>query len=170
MEQVFSEIVGTLVMADDVQPLTTVKNMVIDPENGKILAFVVDAYRNRIIAPIDVVEWRKGIMRVHNSEAIIDGDEILRVETVQESGIKLIGSKVESEDGFELGRVYDYTIDDKSLSLKNLDVAKGLIILFRYEKKIISWKDIIEILPEKIVVKSGLVKAEEVIELQGLEA
>jgi len=161
MEVLFSDIVGMRVVADEVQPLSTVKNLVIDPENGKILAYVVDAFRNKIICPIDVVEWKSAVLRVHDADAIIDGNEVMRVEKVQNDGIQILGSKVETEEGMLLGRVYDYSVDNASESLKNLYVAKGLLILFRCEKKIISWQNILEILPGRIVVKSGLVTIEE---------
>jgi len=166
MEQLLSEIIGTPVMVEDVRPLTSVKNLVIDNESGKILAFVVDAHKNKIIAPIDVIEWRRRIIRIHNHESIIDGDEVLRVKKVQETNIKILGSKVETVDGLELGRVYDYSVDNKNLCLKNLYVAKGIVMFFRYEKKIISWKHIVEILPGKIIVKDGLAQTKEIRKLQ----
>ncbi len=156
MEKLYSQIIGTPVLQDGVRPITTLKDLVVDPENGKVVGFIVDINKNMIISPIDIVEWHGDVVRVHPGEVIIEAADVLRVDNVQKSEIRIERSRVVTKDGLFLGKVYDFSIDTSSAALKNLYVAKDVLGLVRYEKKIIDWKEIVEILPRKIVVKSGL--------------
>lgn len=162
MDRFYTKIVGLPVVEDDnVRALTTVKDVVIDPEKGKILAFIVDTNKNLIITPMDVISWHD-VLHINDRNVIIHGDEILRVQTVQKHDVKVFGNRVETKDGKYLGKVMDYAIDDHSMVLKKLFVAKGILGLVRYDTRIIAAKNILEILPDKIVVKDDLatVKAE----------
>ncbi len=164
MDSFYTKIVGTPVLEDDnIRALTTVKSLVLDPESGKILAFVVDENRNLIITPMDVISWHD-VLHIRNRDSIIHGDDVLRVQTVQKSGEKIFGNKVETKDGKFLGTVMDYSIDSNAMILKKLFVAKGILGLLRYDSRVISAKNILEILPDKIVVKGdlGTIKVEEV--------
>lgn len=155
MQRLFSKIVGTPVFEEDFgRPVTTVKDLVIDPENGKVVALLVDFGRNKVISPIDIYSWTE-VIRIHNGEAIVDGNEILRVESVQKSGAYVFGNKVFSKDEEYLGRVVDYTIDSQGLGLDKIFTAKVILGMLRYDNRIIPAKDIVEILPNKIVVKGG---------------
>lgn len=160
MEKLFSRILGTPVLQDGLRPITTVKDVVVDPENGKVIAFVVNVNENRIISPIDVTEWKGDFLKVHPGEVMIEGDEVLRVDKVQREGIRIERNKVVSKDGMFLGRVYDFSVDTNAMAIKNLYVAKDILGLLRYEKKIIDWKEILEITAKKIIVKSGMQKIE----------
>ncbi len=163
MERFYSKISGTPVMEDDaMRPLTTIKDVLIDSETGKVIAFIVNLSKNLIITPMDILSWHDAI-HVHDRDSIIEGNEVLRVENVQKSGTRVIHNRVETKDGKYLGKVVDFSIDSHSMDLKKLYVAKGFLGLFRYESRIIPAKNIIEILPEKIVVKEDLavIKQEE---------
>jgi uncharacterized protein YrrD len=156
MEKLYSTIIGTHVFEDDaLRPLTTIKDVVLDPERGKIIVFIVDINKNLVIAPIDVLSWSYAI-KIRDASIIIEGNEILRVEEVQKKGIRVVYNRVETENGLYLGKVYDFSVDEKTFELRKIFVAKGILGIFRYDSKIISAKNIIEVLPEKIVVKNTL--------------
>lgn len=157
MEKLYSEIVGTPVFEDDApRPFTTVKDLVLDPEmRGKLLAFVVGGGRGRILSPVDVISWGN-VMKVHSAGDVTEVANVLRVEEVLKRDVRFDGALVETEKGEDLGKVYDYGVDNKTFDLRRLFVAKSFLGLLRYESRIISAKDIIEVLPEKIVVKNGL--------------
>lgn len=156
MEKLYSEIVGTPVFEDDAgRPFTTVKDLVLDPERkGRLLAFVVDSRRGRILSPVDVISWRN-VMKVHSAGDVTEASNVLRVAEVLKNGTRFDGALVETEKGEALGRVYDYGVDNKTFDLRRIYVAKSFLGLIRYESRIIPAKDIIEVLPEKIVVKEG---------------
>lgn len=156
MERFFSKIVGTPVFEDISQrPLTTVKDLVIDPENGALLALVVNLSKNLVISMIDISSWTD-VIKIHNREVIVPGSEILRVESVQKGGTRIFHNKVYTKEDVYLGIVTDFVIDKENLGLQKLIVEKTVFGLFKYDTRIFSAKDIVEILPEKIVVKADL--------------
>lgn len=161
MERLYTNIVGTAVLVDDgIRPIAIVRDVVMDPDRGKMLALVVDANRNLIIAPMDILSWGDSI-RVHSHDVIIDGHDVLRVEEVQRQHNDIYEKRVETEDGEVLGRVVDFSIDGQTYELQKLHVSKVVLGMVRYGGRIISAKKIVEILPSKIIVKNG---AEKVVE------
>jgi len=161
MDRFYTKIVGLPVVEDDgLRALTTVKDLVMDPERGKALAFVVDHGKNLIITPIDVISWHD-VLHIHSREVIIHGDDVLRVNEVQKSGIKIFGNRVETKTGKYLGKVIDFVIDNHSMVLKKIFVAKGFLGLLRYDTRAIASKNILEILADKIIVKDDMATVRE---------
>lgn len=161
MELLYKNIIGTAVFEDDFpRPLTSVKDLILDPENAKVIAIVSDVNRNLIISPIDIVSW-KNVIKINSGDAIIDGNEVLRVEAIQKKGIKFIGNNVETVDGKKLGNVVDLSINVNTFDLKRLYVSKTFLGLIRIESRIIPVSNIIEVLADKIIVKSDLEEIKE---------
>jgi len=161
MEKLYSNIIGTPVIEDDVfRAIAVIRDVVVDPESGNVVAFIVDPSRNMVIAPVDVLSFGEFI-KIHSSESIVEGKEIFRIDRVQKRGIKIMGNRVESKDEEYIGKVVDFSIDAKTLTLKRLFTAKGFLGLIRYDQRIIAAKNIIEILPEKIIVKENLKTSKE---------
>lgn len=144
-----------VVFDDTPAPVTTIRDMLIDPENGKIVAFLVNTGHNEVITPIDILSWRE-VMTIHNFDSIVQAEDILRAHEILESGIMLRGSKVETEKGKYLGRVTDYAVDTNTFDLRRIEVAKAFLGLIRFETRLIPAKEIVEILPGKIVVKEDM--------------
>ena len=61
-----------------------------------------------------------------------------------------------TEDGFKLGKVVDFSMDMRDYVLKKLFVSKEILGMVRYDNRIIPAKNIVEILPNKIIVKNNL--------------
>lgn len=165
MEKLYSNVVRAHVGEYDTRrAITTVKDVIIDPENGKLLALIVDLRKNLIVAPIDIVFWTDRIL-ISGHDAIIEASEVMKVAEVLKKKIRIFKACVETENGKYLGQVIDFSIGNKDFALKKLFVAKGFLGLFHYENRVIPWKNIIEILPEKIIVKNDLqtVKEESVV-------
>ena len=159
MERSYSKIIGTAVFNDNIRPITTVKDLIIDPETGKVLAFLVNINKKLIIAPLDVLSWQESI-KINNGEVIINAAEILRVESVLKNKIRIIKSKVFTKDGEYLGKVVDFSLDTDNYRLKNIFVAKGILGLVRYQSTIISYREIIEVKRDKIIIKNIVKKIE----------
>ena len=157
MEKLYSDIVGTPVFEDDAnRPFASVKGVILDPEmRGKLIAFLVNVARRRIISPVDVLSWGN-VMKVHSAGDVTDAVNVLRVDEVLKGGVKFFGAHVETEKGEKLGKVFDLGIDNKTFDLRRIFVAKSFFGIFRHDNRIISAKDIVEVLPDKIVVKDGL--------------
>lgn len=155
MERLFTNILGTPVIDDDFRrPITFVRDVVIDSERGTLIALVVDISQNLVIAPIDILAWGENI-RIPAHDAIVEGNEILRVAEVQKKNIRILHNRVETKGKEYIGNVINFSIDSQDLKLKKIYTAKSVLGLFRYDSRIIPAKNIEEILPKKIIVKGN---------------
>ncbi len=155
MERLFSKIIGTLVFHENIRAITSIKDLLINPDTGKIEAFIVNESKNLVILPMDIIKW-SNFIKISDNNAIIEGEEIIKVTEIQKKGTYIYRNKVETKKGVFLGKVFDFTINDKFLNLQKIYVAKGFLGLIRYDSRIISAEDIIEITSDKIIVKDSL--------------
>ena len=161
MERLFTHIIGTPVVDDDLKrPIALIRDVVIDPERGVIVALIVNGNKNLVIAPVDILSWGDTI-RIHSRDAIVEGNEILRVAEVQKKGIKIFHNRVETGKKEYIGEVIDFSIDSHSLTLKKIYTSKSFLGLIRYDSRIIPAKNIEEILIDKIIVKGNFQKVRE---------
>lgn len=173
MEKLYSKIVRSVVVEEDgVRPICNVRDLVIDPNDGKVVALSVG--KGRVIVPADILSWgmsgRAGsAVKINRADSILDVEDIVRVQEVWGRQAQIFEQKVETVSGKELGSVVDFVIDSKAMVLKKLYVAKVFLGLLRLDHRIISAKDIVEILPGKIVVKDdlGVVKERAAVERGG---
>lgn len=156
MERLFTNIIGTPVVDDDFKrPIAIVRDVIMDPERGCLVALVVDVSRNLVIAPMDILAWGDRI-RIPAHDAIVEGGEIFRVAEVQKMGIKIFHNKVMTRKKEYIGNVIDFSIDSQDLKLKKLYTSKNILGLVRYDSRIIPARNIEEILPHKIIVKRNV--------------
>jgi len=131
-------------------PLALIQNIIIDPENGKILAFVIKG--SRIIVPFDVERLNAGLF-IADRDHIVPMDDVLRVHEVSQMRIDFIGARVITERTKQfLGRTVDYEIDTTHMMLTNIHVAK-IFFFFRFQERIISYKNIVRVDKHTIIVK-----------------
>lgn len=169
MEYLYSKIISLPVFAaDSLRPLCTIRDILMDPESGKVVAFLVDLRKGLIITVNDIVAVKHGIW-IRESEDIIPIEDMLRADKVYKDYGSFFKKKVRTENGKSLGVVVDMTIDEHSFILNKLYVAKGFAGIVQFDARIIPAKNIIEVTRDKIVVKndegllkeSALVKEEE---------
>jgi len=167
MEKLYSKIVGTPVFEDDLpQPLTSVKDVVMDPERGKVVALVVNVNKKEVLAPYDIIKWND-VIRIMSRENITPSEDIIRVNEVMKSGIEIMANSVVTEDGERLGKVFDYTVNPNTFDLRKIYCAKSLLGMFRYDSRIIPVKKIVEVLEDRIVVKNDTKVKQEVKAVSG---
>jgi len=153
MQKLYSQLIG-LPIFDEYSPvpITLVRDLLIDPENGKLLAFIVK--NQRIIVPLDVIRLGSGLF-IKDREHIVVMDDVLRVAQVAQQKTKIMGARVITQhQKTYLGRVVDYEIDSHSLTLSTLHVAKTYLF-FRFQEKIIPFHAIVRINKETIIVKDA---------------
>ncbi len=152
VEKFYSKIIGSFVYNEALMPFAVVKNVLVDPETGKLSAFKVSGGPDKVIIPIDILRWKE-VLIVEGADSIVDSSDIVAVDRVLKSGIKIYKNNVVAKTGEYVGRVYNFTLDSDSFALKNLYVAKSFWGIFKCDKRIISSKEIVEILKDKIVIK-----------------
>ncbi|MBD3330468.1 hypothetical protein GF354_02965 [Candidatus Peregrinibacteria bacterium] len=152
----FKNAVGTpIVLPEHRRPLTTVKDVVIDTERGKIVAFVTDKARNFVLSPIDIRSWTNFIT-INDKDAVIEGKDILRVAEIQKQGLGLMHKKVFTKNDEFLGKVYDFEFSTKTFEILSILCIKTFLGLISTQSRIIPKNQIIEITKEKIIVKENL--------------
>jgi uncharacterized protein YrrD len=155
VEKLYSNIIGTPIFQDDFPtPFTTVKDIIVDPDRGVLIAFVIDSNHKKVISSLDVIVWGD-VIKINDLSAVADSQDILRVSEVQKKGSYIYGNKVESEKGEYIGKVFDFALNVSTGELTKIFSAKNILGLLKYDSRIIASKNIIEILPEKIVVKAN---------------
>ncbi|MBI4994401.1 PRC-barrel domain-containing protein [Candidatus Peregrinibacteria bacterium] len=153
MQKLYSELIGMPVLTEySAAPIALIKDIIIDPENGKILAFCVK--NNRIVAPLDIEAINTNLF-VADRDRIVPINEILRAETVSKMDICVIGARVLTERGKKcIGRVVDYSIDAKHMILSSIYCAKSFFF-FRLDERIISYKNIVKISKNIVIIKDS---------------
>lgn len=150
MKIYYSSVVGTPVFDGDKRPISEVHDVVINPESGKVLAFEVGS--DKVISPFDVTKWNEELIKLDHHFALMDLEDLLQAERVKREGYYFIGCKVETEEGETIGRVFDLVFDTETMKVVSLNVAKGILLLFRYDNRMIDRKRITKVEPGKIVV------------------
>ncbi|MBI5413235.1 PRC-barrel domain-containing protein [Candidatus Peregrinibacteria bacterium] len=153
MQKLYSQIVGLPVFDEfSRSPIAFVRDVIIDTENGKVVAFLVK--QDRIIVPMDIESFTSGLF-IANKDRILPIDDVLRVHEVVKRDIHVIGEKVITErEKTLLGRAVDYSIDTTHMMLTGLYVAK-IFFFFHFQERIIPFNKIVKINKGSIVVKDS---------------
>ena len=139
----------------DSKKLGEAKDFIVDPATGSIIGIVVDKKglffkKCLIIAGVDVREISEKSIVIDDRRSIVPQSEVVQIDMILKSRIKIVGSKVVTVEGSYIGKVYDYAIDDFFNLAKlyiNPPISNILINQF-----IISAEDIIEIRKGVIVI------------------
>lgn len=132
------------------------KDFIVNPLDGSIVGIVVDKKgifikKYLVIAGLDVREIsEKGII-IDDRKSIVLQKEIIQLDMILKSKIRVIGSKVFSQEGGYIGKVYDYAVDD-FFNVAKLYVNPPLSNIL-VNQFIIDTQDIIEIKRDAIIIK-----------------
>lgn len=153
MQKLYSQIVGLPVFDEfSRSPIAFVRDVIIDPENGKVVAFLVK--QDRIIVPMDIESFTSGLF-IANKDRILPVDDVLRVHEVLKRNIHVIGEKVITErEKTPIGRAVDYSIDTNLMMLTGIYVAK-IFFFFHFQERIIPFNKIVKINKGSIIVKDS---------------
>jgi len=152
MDRYYTQTIGTPVLAISGTVAGSIAEIVIDPETGKVIGFLLAPKGQDVIAPNDIIFWEQNIF-IHDEDDILETHEIIKVSEVLKKNIPILHAKVFTKNGKYLGKVYDIGINPKLFVMTRIAVAKNVLGLFPYDEKIIAHGDILEITKEKIIVK-----------------
>lgn len=155
MERYLLQTVGTPIISEHGEPCGRVFDVIIDPETGKIAAFSLSMKRGRVLAPIDVITWGRQIIISH-IEDVVEANEIHKVAQILEKDIPVLRNRVYTKKGDYLGKVIDYSMDPQIFALTGIVTAKDFLGILQWDRRIISYKDIVEIRKDAIIIKDNL--------------
>lgn len=156
MQKLYSQCLGLRVFSEDSpSQLATVRDLVLDPATGKVLALAVRG--GNIITPLDIRYFDSAVI-INEAQSILPASDVLRVHKVMQKNTRLVGMRVVVEGkNLELGHVYDYAIDTMLMALTKLYVARSFLFV-RFGERIISARNIIKIENNTITVKDTTLK------------
>ncbi len=156
--RLYSETVGMPVLVEYYDsPLAYVRDVLIDPETGKAIAFLLP--RKQIVSAIDVIDWGQGLV-IHDESHITPLDEVLRAKVIYDQKIPILGQKVITEQKEYIGRVHDVSFDAAAFTLHQLFVSRGFFII-RWFTTLIPASNIVKITRHHIIVKSDASRKKE---------
>lgn len=109
-------LVNLPVAANDVlSKIGDIKQIVIDPENGRLLGFLISTgaffASQKALSVTDITDWDINGLITENIDNLVDPSEIIRIKKVVDQGIFLLGMKAMTESGKNLGHIDNLLID-----------------------------------------------------------
>ena len=138
---------------------------IIDPDGLKIIGYELTGPLIRgdvgdILDVSSVREFSSRGMIVDSSDEFTTREDVVRVDKVMELNFKLVGLKVVSEDGKNLGKVGDYTVDTESFVIYQLIVKRPAMKALLDPELTINRSQIVEVDDYKVTVKNENEKVE----------
>lgn len=159
MQKYYSEIIGMPVFSQlEQKELASVQDLIIDPNNGQLLALVVEKggflRKTLIVASVDIVKFSNRI-EIPQAKNIISIEEMANCKEIWNKKIRIIGVKVVTSEKKPIGVATDYAIETTTNFMVKLIVGPSLRMPMA-KKRVIPFEAIQSITREKIVVTSDL--------------
>ena len=153
-----SKLVGTSILSVQAgRPIATVSELIIDPNSLKTIAFRVNGpmvNRNENILDVSSVrEYSNYGIVIDDIDELMAAGDIIKISKVLELNFNLVGLKVETKKGSNLGKVVDYTLTPEDFMVQQIIVKRPMIKRFVDPELTIPRKEIVEIDDYKIIVK-----------------
>jgi len=154
MTFLYSQIIGLPVGSiEDRAKVGSVRDIVINPDDGKVLGLTVRAHffgsQPQIISWQDVRDIDKNGAVVTSKEVIVSIDEIVRAADLLNDNFNLIDLPVETTSGQAIGAVSDYEIDGTVGALTKIHTRQLL-----GKNRIINHSKILRIQRDKIIIRA----------------
>lgn len=157
-----SQLVGLPIhLVDEEVKVGVVREVVLDPDRGSLVALVTRS--GQAVAPRDLLPFGGGCWDVRETEALIEMEELIRLQSVPIAKRTLIHKSVFTQSGEFLGKVEDYDMDMDTLQLIQIHVSKTFFFT-AVDRRVIDWKEIVEITEKAVVVKNQQAEVHEPLE------
>lgn len=154
MEKLYTQTIGLPVVTEHGRIVGRVFDIIVNPDTGKIAAFVLGPTGQKVVSPIDVLSWSNALI-INDEESILNPEDIQIVAHINQKNIRIKGQKVVTKSGEYIGKVGDIAFNSKMFMLTVLLIGKSFLGIY-YDKKNVAHKDILEITSEKIIIKDPL--------------
>lgn len=152
----YSSIIGLpLVDFNEGNTLALLRDIIVNPDSGKIEAFWVkpvgNIFANLIVQTQDILEWKKKIY-TRDDSALATAEEVLRIAEILKKETPIIDQRVKGASGANYGTVSDLEFNDSTFDLKQIYTQKRLLGLIPYVHFTFTAKKIVQITSENILV------------------
>ena len=154
-----SRLVGTTILSIQAGgPIGRVKSLVIDPDNLQIIAFKLEGpgidVRQNILDIHSIREYSKYGIVIDDIDELVAEDEVIKIADILKLNFNLIGLKVETKKGSNLGKVIDYTLTPEDFITQQLIVKRPAIKSLIDPELTIPRQEIVEVTDYKVIVKN----------------
>lgn len=137
-------------------PIGYISNFIIDPDNLKLVAFILSGTSNPMSNILDVSSIREysdlGLI-IDDEDELISADDVVKISKILALNFSLIDLKVETKKGSKLGKVIDYTMNPADFIVQQIIVKRPTFKALIDPELTISRKEIVEVTDYKIIVK-----------------
>lgn len=139
------------------RPICRLKKPIIDPQNGKVIAFQTTR-KTPFLTIQDIASLNSQQLQLSQNYEFHPLEDLIRVQNILQQNIKILYKKVKTESGEYLGRVTNLEIDSDALVLHHINVQKRHFHLIKGLPRLIHQKNILEITPSQITVRDSTLK------------
>jgi uncharacterized protein YrrD len=145
------QLIGLPVGASDTQSREgTVKGLVFDADDGRVLGFLIKQGifgKPKALAFTDVTAIDHTVVVTRDPENVLPVDEIVRLKHAVDEKKPILGQKVTTESGINLGKIEDVVVNTTSGQITKLYVRHML------EDRVIGADKIVKITRDQVIVK-----------------
>lgn len=154
-----SRLIGTAVLSIQAGgPIGRISSLIVDPDNLQIIAFKLEGpgvdRRQNILDSRSIREYSKYGMVIDSADELVAKNEVIKIAEILELSFNLIGLKVETKKGSNLGKVIDYTLTPEDFITQQIIVKRPTIKSFIDPELTIPRQEIAEVTDYKIIVKN----------------
>ncbi|MCX6810360.1 MAG: PRC-barrel domain-containing protein [Candidatus Berkelbacteria bacterium] len=125
----------------------------IDDDETKVEAVIAKTdgliHHQKYISAKEVIDISKAALIIQDVESLVEPKEMIRLHKKSKKRAKIVGEKVYTKKGEFLGTVFDYVIENSSLSITRIYLKK------LFDQRIIHSSAIVKIEQHKIIVKDN---------------
>ncbi len=130
---------------------------IINPDNLKILGFLLSGgvanVKNNILDISSIREYSQYGVVVDSADEFVGREDVVKIKKVLNLNFNLIGLKVETKKGTNLGKIIDFTATSNDFIVQQIIVKRPTFKSFIDPKLTIHRREIVEITDDKVVVK-----------------
>jgi len=164
----FSSILNQKVISAEIKlAVAYTKDIVIDPNNGKILALVVKKnifVKKQIITALDIIGIFKNVVIISNEDSIIDINDVVRIDQILREKNHIYRKWAKTRSGKMLGRIDDIILETNPIEIKKYFINGSacklcFMNLFRHrDDRLITQNDIYKVTRDAVIVKNDVLK------------
>lgn len=155
-------IIGKKVLSRlDGQRIDSVRDIVISKDHARIVALILD--EGGLFSPAtavgfeNVVSFGKDAVVITDSKQVVRVDHFPAVKEIMDDRDSLVGKKVFTESGDQMGKIEDVYFDESTGNLTALEISGKLVATARNSSAQLTMSDLVSIGPDAVIINMGAV-------------
>lgn len=152
---------GEVISLETGNSVALIRQPIIDPKNGKVLAFDVRVgfiTHRKIISQVDIVEWQRMALIIHHEDDLTDPEKVVRVNNLLKKKSRVLGKKAKTVSSQRLGRVVDLYVDTTSGMIVKYVIGHSIFFNFLEHGRILPASSVKKIDKKAVIFKDSVAK------------